>query len=68
MQKLRRTRVIVATSETLSVWSARRTARKADEVERISVECPHCGEKALCVELQRSSDLSFHKILEEDDK
>ena len=53
MEKLRRTRVIVATSEKLTVWSASQKSADAEEVEKVSVECPHCGEKAFFLELER---------------
>lgn len=57
--------MIVSTSEKLTVWCLPRNSPKAEEVERVSVECPHCGEEALCVELDRSEDAEV-KLLEVD--
>ena len=54
MEKLRRTRVIVATSEKLTVWYAQQKSPDTDQAEKISVECPHCGEEAFFVEVERS--------------
>jgi DNA-directed RNA polymerase subunit M/transcription elongation factor TFIIS len=54
MEKLRRTRVIVAMSEKLTVWHAKHKDEGAEEVDKISVECPHCGEEAFFLELERS--------------
>ena len=50
MLKLRRTRVIVASSERLVVWLA--NGKDLDE-GKTSVECPHCGEEAIVLELER---------------
>jgi len=54
MKMLRRTRVIVATSEKLTVWHAKQKSPDSDEAEKISVECPHCGEEVFFVKVERS--------------
>ena len=50
MEKLHRTRVIVTSSERLVVWLA--GGKDLDE-GRTSVECPHCGQDAIVLELER---------------
>jgi hypothetical protein len=45
--------MIVATSERLTVWT-RRGLPDDDETKKIAVECPHCGEEALLLELELS--------------
>ena len=52
MEKVRRTRLFVATSERLIVWYRRQRSDDTPEPETISVECPHCGEEALVLELE----------------
>jgi hypothetical protein len=54
MEKIRRTRIIVATSEKLTVWRAGQKSSAAEEDEKISIECPHCGEDAFFLELERT--------------
>jgi hypothetical protein len=52
MEKVRRTRLLVATSERLIVWYRRQRSDDTAESEAISVECPHCGEEALVLDLE----------------
>jgi predicted RNA-binding Zn-ribbon protein involved in translation (DUF1610 family) len=64
MEKLRRTRMVVATSEKLTVWHvSSKTSEKVDS-EKVSVECPHCGEEVFRVELERSETPEIKLIQE----
>ena len=58
MKKLRRVRVVMATSEKLTVWYANRKDPTVENSEEVSVECPHCGKEAFSFEIERSEHQS----------
>lgn len=51
MEKLRRGRVVIARQEKLTVWRARKESADDVGTEKLSLQCPHCGEKAFLLEL-----------------
>jgi hypothetical protein len=56
MKTLKRTRVIMATSEKVTVWYSSVKGSDAADCEEVSVDCPHCREEAFRLELEKSEE------------